>query len=243
MGNGFDAAIIYEEIKSTHAFSDINDDEWTWIMQFITVGGTALGAYDEFKKVEWDDGLWKVKSRRIAMNHRMNMGAIVSAPMLKVKYLGGAYIGMVEEYFASRLNPGDAFVLAGSILEFVAIKEMTVQVRKSKTKKAISPSWLGGRVPLSSNLSRILRQKLTEAFYGNSKDEELIALKPLFAKQQSMSHVPRETELLVEKIYNREGYHLFIYPFEGRLVHEVLASLVAYRLSLINPISFFYCHE
>jgi ATP-dependent Lhr-like helicase len=239
VGNGFDDKIIYEEVKSTHAFSDINDTEWNWIMQFITVGGTALGAYEEFKKAEKDeDGLWKVKSKRIAMNHRMNMGAIVSAPLLKVKYMGGSYIGMVEEYFASRLNPGDAFVLAGSILEFVSIKEMTVQVRKSKTKKAISPSWLGGRVPLSSNLSRVLRQKFTEAFYGNSKDEELIALKPLFAKQESMSHVPKETELLVEKIYNREGFHLFIYPFEGRLVHEVLASLVAYRISLIKPISF-----
>ncbi len=238
VGNGFDEETIYTEVCNTHAFSEINREEWNWIIQFITVGGTSLGAYEEFKKVEKEDGLWKVKSKRIAMNHRMNMGAIVSAPMLKVKYMGGGYIGMVEEYFASKLNPGDAFVLAGSVLDFVAIKEMTVQVRKSKSKKAISPSWLGGRVPLSSNLSRILRQKFTEAFYGNSEDEELKALKPLFDKQGKMSHVPKEDELLVEKIFNRDGYHLFFYPFEGRLVHEVLASLVAYRLSLISPITF-----
>ncbi len=238
VGDGFKQDQIYEEVKNTYAFQFLNDTEWDWIIQFISVGGSSLGAYDEFKKVELEDGLWKVKSRRIAMNHRMNMGAIVSAPMLKVKYMGGGYIGMVEEYFASKLNPGDAFVLGGNILDFVAIKEMTVQVKKSKSKKAISPSWVGGRVPLTSNLTKILRQKFTEAYFNDSPDVELRALKPLFEKQQRMSHVPRENELLVEKIYNREGFHLFVYPFEGRLVHEVLASLVAYRYSQVSPITF-----
>ena len=238
VGNGFDEKLIYEEVKNTHAFSAINEEEWQWIMRFITVGGDTLGAYEEFKKVVFEDGLWRVVSRKTAMNHRMNIGAIVSAPMLKVKYLGGGYIGMVEEYFASKLNPGDAFVLGGGVLEFVAIKEMTVQVRKSKAKKAISPSWNGGRMPLSSNLSQVLREKFTEAYYGNSRDIELQILKPLFEKQQKLSHVPREDELLVEKINNKDGFHVFIYPFEGRLVHEVLASLVAYRLSKISAISF-----
>ena len=238
VGNGFDEKLIYEEVKNTHAFSAINEEEWQWIMRFITVGGDTLGAYEEFKKVVFEDGLWRVVSRKTAMNHRMNIGAIVSAPMLKVKYLGGGYIGMVEEYFASKLNPGDAFVLGGGVLEFVAIKEMTVQVRKSKAKKAISPSWNGGRMPLSSNLSQVLREKFTEAYYGNSRDIELQILKPLFDKQQKLSHVPREDELLVEKINNKDGFHVFVYPFEGRLVHEVLASLVAYRLSKISAISF-----
>ncbi len=239
VGNGFDDRMIYQEVKGTHAFQEINDEEWQWIMRFISVGGESLGAYEEFKKVhKQEDGLWKVTSRRIAMNHRMNMGAIVSAPMLKVKYLGGGYIGMVEEYFASKLNPGDAFVLGGNILDFVALKEMTVQVRKSKSKKAISPSWVGGRVPLTTNLSHMLRKKFTEAFEERSNDIEIQILKPLFDKQKALSHVPKEDELLIEKIHNREGYHLFVYPFEGRLVHEVLASLVGYRISKMHPISF-----
>lgn len=51
-----------------------------------------------------EDGLHKVISRKIAMLHRMNMGAIVSDAMLKVKFISGGYIGMVEEYFISRLK-------------------------------------------------------------------------------------------------------------------------------------------
>lgn len=238
VGNGFDEEQTFREVKSTFAFSELTIEEWNWAMRFITIGGDSLGAYSEYKKVEWDNGLWKVKSRRIAMNHRMNIGAITSEPMVKVKVIGGGYIGMVEESFAGRLLPGDAFVLGGNVLEYVQMKEMTMQVRRSKSTKAISPSWAGGRMPLTANLTKVLRQKFTEAAFGRSNDMELQILKPLFAKQKKLSHLPNENELLCEKINTKDGYHLFIYPFEGRLVHEVLAALVAYRISLIESISF-----
>jgi len=39
-------------------------------------------------------------------------------------------------------------------------------------------------------------------------------------------------------VKTREGWHLFVYPFEGRLVHEGLAALLAYRLSQRAKITF-----
>jgi ATP-dependent helicase Lhr and Lhr-like helicase len=240
VGDGFDDQIIYEEVKNTHAFELILPEEWTWLMQFITSGGNSLTAYNEFKKVEKDetDGLWKVKSRQIAMRHRLHIGTIVSDAMLKVKFISGGYIGMVEEYFISKLKTGDSFTLAGRILEFIQIKEMTVMVRRSKQKKAISPSWLGGRLPLSSNLGAVLRKKYNEVLHKSHQEEELDIVRPLFLVQQERSHVPQSDELLIEMINNKEGFHLFAYPFEGRLVHEILAALVAYRLSKLLPITF-----
>lgn len=240
IGDGFDDKIIYEEIKNTHAFHMILPEEWDWVMRFITSGGESLTAYTEFKKVakDEDDGLWKVKSRQLAMRHRLHIGTIVSDAMLKVKFLSGGYIGMIEEYFVSRLKAGDNFRLAGRVLEFVQVKDMTVVVRLSKKKNAVSPSWLGGRLPLSSNLGAVLRKKYNEALDKNHKDEELNATYPLFLLQKKRSHVPKNDELLIELINNKEGFHLFAYPFEGRLVHEVLAALVAYRLSKLLPITF-----
>lgn len=240
IGDGFDDKIIYEEVKNTHAFKMLLPEEWDWMMQFITFGGDSLTAYQEFKKVSKDeeDGLWKVKSRQIAMRHRLHIGTIVSDAMLKVKFLSGGYIGMVEEYFVSKIKAGDSFTLAGRILEFVQIKDMTVIVRKSKQKKAMSPSWLGGRLPLSSNLGTVLRKKYNEVLNKNHQEEELDVVYPLFLVQQERSHVPRNDELLIEMINNKEGFHLFAYPFEGRLVHEILAALVAYRLSKLIPITF-----
>ncbi|MFX6861646.1 hypothetical protein ABTH25_19985, partial [Acinetobacter baumannii] len=74
-------------------------------------GGTALAQYDEYKKIEIEAGVYKIKSRKIAMRHRMHIGTIVSDAMLKVKFMSGGYVGVIEEYFISRLEPGDVFTL------------------------------------------------------------------------------------------------------------------------------------
>ncbi len=242
IGEGFYPETILKEISSTYCFQDITVTEWNQILHFITEGGEALRQYDEFRKVEVIDGLYKINGRRVAMRHRLHIGTIVSDAMMKVKFLSGGYIGVIEEYFISRLNPGDVFTLAGRNLEFVMIKEMTAVVRKSNAKKAIVPSWNGGRMPLSANLGLMLRKKFNEAgavVKGLPVPEiELRALKPLFDLQQKLSGIPRENELLIEQIETPDGFHLFVYPFEGRLVHEAMAALLAYRLSRIVAISF-----
>ena len=238
VGDGFLPDELYPRIKETYAFREMNEDEWKGMLDFLTIGGKALKSYEEFHKIVIDDnGLYKVTSRKIAMLHRMNMGVIVSDAMLKVKFISGGYIGMVEEYFISRLKKEDKFILAGRVLEVAMIKDMTVFVRASKGK-AFAPSYLGGRLPLSTNLGQFLREKLSGALNPKASEKELKFLHPLLVNQQERSHIPEEDEFLVELIKNREGYHLFMYPFEGRLVHEVMAALVAYRISKLAPISF-----
>jgi ATP-dependent helicase Lhr and Lhr-like helicase len=246
IGEGFFPETIFKEIASTYCFSEIKKEEWQQILHFITEGGEALQQYDEYRKVEIINGLYKITSRRIAMRHRLHIGTIVSDAMMKVKFLSGGYVGVIEEYFISRLNPGDVFTLAGRNLEYVMIKDMTAIVKKSTATKAIVPSWNGGRMPLSANLGRMLRKKFNEVHLildGNKPDKEktdieLRVLKPLFELQQSLSHIPRENELLIEQIETKDGFHLFVYPFEGRLVHEAMAALLAFRISRIMPISF-----
>lgn len=238
IGDGFYPEETYERIKQVYTFQEITDDEWKSIIEFLTIGGSALKSYEEYHKVVvMEDGLHKVTSRRIAMLHRMNMGAIVSDAMLKVKFISGGYIGMVEEYFISRLKKEEKFILAGRVLEVAMIKDMTVFVRASKGK-AQAPSYLGGRLPLSSNLGQFLREKLSIALNPKTSEKELKFLHPLLMNQEERSHIPKDDEFLVEMIKNREGYHLFMYPFEGRLVHEVMAALIAFRISKLAPISF-----
>jgi ATP-dependent Lhr-like helicase len=249
ISEGFYPDELFMELKSTYCYADMTADEWNEILHFITAGGSALHQYDEFKKVEvMPDGLFKINSRRIAMRHRLHIGTIVSDAMLKVRFVTGGYIGVIEEYFISRLSPGDVFTLSGRNLEFVMIKDMTALVRKSNAKKAIVPSWNGGRMPLSANLGMMLRKKLDEAGRmlaasdklqaASDADIELQVLKPLFELQSRLSYMPRENELLIEQIETKDGFHLFVYPFEGRLVHEAMAALLAYRISRETPISF-----
>lgn len=237
VGEGFLKEEVFEQVKKTAAFNQMTDEEWTSILQFITVGGGAFKNYEEFHKVIIEDGIYKVTSRRIAMLHRMNIGVIVSDAMLKVKVLGGGYVGMVEEYFITKMKKDDKFILAGRVLEVAHIKEMTVFVRNAKGK-AMVPSYLGGRLPLSSYLGQFLRMKLSESLQAKSSEKELKFLHPLLASQEGISHIPKEDEFLVEIIKTRDGYHLFMYPFEGRLIHEVMSALIAFRISKITPISF-----
>jgi ATP-dependent Lhr-like helicase len=239
ISDGFREEELFPVIKSTYCFSEMTEEEWQQAIFFITTGGQALTQYDEFRKVERDaDGLYRMHSRRFAMRHRMHIGTIVSDAMLKVKFMSGGYIGVIEEYFISRLVPGDVFTLAGRNLEFIMIKDMTAIVKKSTSKKSMVPSWMGGRMPLSAKLGTVLRKKLDEAHGRRQKDEEIRRLEPLFSKQLELSHIPHEDELLIEQIETRDGFHLFVHTFEGRLVNEAMAAILSYRISKIRAITF-----
>ncbi|MBB5397454.1 ligase-associated DNA damage response DEXH box helicase [Mucilaginibacter sp. AK015] len=238
VSDGFRADQLFREIKTTFAFADLRRDEFNQLLDFITNGGKTLAQYDEFLKVEVDNGLFKVNSRRVALRHRLSIGTITSELSIRVKWLSGGSLGTLEEGFIAKLRPGDTFWFAGRSLEFVKVKEMTAYVKKSTKTKGLIPSWAGGRMPLSSQLSAVFRDKLDEVANGIETDIEVRALKPLFDLQAQLSHLPQRHEFLIESFRSREGHHLLFYPFEGRLVHEGMASLLAYRISKIKPASF-----
>ena len=249
LSDGFIPGEIIKEIRSTYCYREMIEDEWQKIIHFISTGGHALQQYDDYRKFEIDENnLYRITNRRIALRHRMAIGTIVSEAMMKVQWISGGYVGVIEEWFISRLSPGDVFSLAGRKLEFVSIKDMTAYVKKSNAKKSIVPSWQGGRMPLSANLGKKLRHALDtglkllkKQWPANDKKEmieELQVLKPLFELQEELSHIPKENELLIEQIETDDGFHLFVYPFEGRLVHEAMAAILAYRISRIMPITF-----
>ena len=238
-GDGFDAQKTKEEVSSTFCFREMNDEEWNEVMQFITTGGNALQQYDEYQKIELEeDGKYRMQGRRNIMRHRLHIGTIVSDAMMKVKWVSGGFVGVIEEWFISKLQPGDVFTLAGRNLELVSIKEMTVQVRKSNAKKSIVPSWMGGRMPLSANLGELLRNKLNQAAESANHHPILKKLSPILDLQQSLSAIPKSDELLIELIETKDGYHLFVHTFEGRLVNEALAAILSWRITRIAPISF-----
>ncbi|MBS1500719.1 MAG: DNA ligase-associated DEXH box helicase, partial [Bacteroidetes bacterium] len=238
VSDGFRAGELFREVKTTYAFADLTRQEFNELLDFITHGGRVLAQYDEFLKVEVENGLYRVNSRRVALRHRLSIGTITSDVSIRVRWLSGGSLGTIEESFISKLKEGDTFWFAGQNLEFVRIKEMSAYVRKSKAKKGLIPSWMGGRMPLSSQLSAVFRDKLDQVAHGQEEDEEVIALKPLFDMQAELSHLPLKHEFLIESFRARDGHHLLFYPFEGRLVHEGMASLLAYRISRIRSFSF-----
>lgn len=239
VSDGFRPAEIFPEVRSTFCYQGMTEAEWQWVLNFIVQGSQSLEAYDEFRKVEiMPDGLYRINRRLIAMHHRMQIGTIVSDAMMQVKFVSGGYIGTIEEAFASRLNPGESFLFAGRKLDLVRIRNMEVQVRRSTSEKPSKvASWLGGRLALSSRMSALLRQELYAANH-EKRSPELRALEPVFSRQRKESIVPDDSQFLIETFKTREGYHTLFYPFEGRFVNEALASLLAWRISLLSPVTF-----
>lgn len=238
VSDGFYPAQIFAEVKATYAYSDLQEHEFGQILDFITKGGKTLAAYDEFLKVEVENGLYIVQSRRVAMRHRLSMGTIVSDVSMRIRMLSGGYLGSIEEGFISRLKAGDIFWFAGRNLELVKVKDLTAYVRKANKGGGRVPSWMGGRIPLSSQLSAMFRQKLDEVAHNIERDIEVSTLRPLFELQASLSALPRACDFLIERFESTEGFHFMFYPFEGRLVHEGMASLFAWRISKIKEASF-----
>ncbi|MFY0642972.1 MAG: ligase-associated DNA damage response DEXH box helicase [Bacteroidia bacterium] len=229
VSDGFKEKELYEEVRSTHCYSTLSKDEWMNLCQFITQGGESLQAYEEFNKVEVVDGLYRVLDRRIARRHRLSMGTIVGDTAMKVSYQNGRRIGTIEEYFISRMNIGDCFSFAGQTLELIQVKGFTAYVKPARAKKVAIPSWQGGRMSLSSEISEVIRLEIGKLNEGTSPEH--ISLKPLLSIQTQLSRIPKSDELLIESFKDEEGHHVFVYPFEGRMVNEGLALLMAYRIS------------
>jgi ATP-dependent helicase Lhr and Lhr-like helicase len=238
LGGGFRAEALLEEVRGTRSYADLRDDEWQWVLDFVTRGGQALQAYPEYSRVIEEDGFYSMDDPQMARRHRMAIGTIVGDAHITVQYLKGSRLGSVEESFIARLKPGDRFIFAGKPLEFVRVRDMKAWVRKASTAKGAIPRWMGSRMPLSGELAAALRKRLEEAAHGIFDGPEMEAIRPILEVQARWSAIPAADELLMEQVKSREGHHLFIFPFEGRLVHEGLAALLAYRISRIRPISF-----
>ncbi|MGB7298425.1 MAG: ligase-associated DNA damage response DEXH box helicase [Burkholderiaceae bacterium] len=239
LGTGFVAAELLAELKTCYAYQDLTEQQFQWAMDFVTRGGPSLYAYPEYSRLQIDsENVYRVPDKQIARRHRMSIGTIVSDSAMAVRYLSGGRIGTVEESFISRLNKGDCFLFNGKLLELIRTHEMTAYVRRAKGRRAAVPRWGGGSMPLSSELSAAVLQRVTEASRGVFGGPEMRLIRPLLRTQQQWSALPDPRHFLIEHYRSREGQHVFMYPFAGRHVHIGLASLIAWRLSKRNPATF-----
>jgi ATP-dependent Lhr-like helicase len=238
VSEGFDDREIFPLLKSTFAFQWMNETEFYDVLNILVHGGQALEAYDEYKKVIRNGHFYQVEDRYIIRKHKLSIGTIVSDTMVRIQLKRGKYLGTVEEWFVSHLNPGDAFWFAGQSLELVKFRDMTAIVIPAAGNKGKIPSYQGGRMPLSSVVSDFLRQRIDICRQGTNLEIELTTIKPILDLQSQRSVLPGINDFLIEYFETKDGFHLVMFPFEGRNVHEGMASFVASRISSMMPITF-----
>lgn len=161
------------EARATLAFAHLSEVDWRRVLNLVTRGGDALAAYPDFQRVVEADGWLAIASPRIARLQRQSIGTIVADGQVAVKYRNGATLGHLEESFIARLKAGDRFLFAGRSLELVRTRELVAYVRPAAARHAVVPRWMGGRMPLSSNLAAGVRALLADPVAG---DEPELAL-------------------------------------------------------------------
>jgi len=234
-GGGFRADELFDEVRRAASFADLSRDEFDWCLDLAVRGGRTLERYPQFHRLRLDDdGVHRVASRKAASVHRLNIGSISADATISVALVGGRRLGSIEESFIARLNEGDAFLFAGDIVEFVRMRDMTAWVRRTK-RADVTPRWNGSRFPLSTALSASVRRALDEARRGLFDGPEMTLVRPVLEEQMRLSALPAPGEILVEFGQADGGHQVFLFPFEGRLVHEGLAVLLALRYGRRRP--------
>ncbi|MFK7840391.1 MAG: ligase-associated DNA damage response DEXH box helicase [Bdellovibrionales bacterium] len=227
----FDPELLHKEIITAWPYKDVSYDDFMRVLAFVRNGGYALKTYERYARlVENDDGTLQIANKRFVQQYRMNIGTIVEAHMLKVK-LKMRTLGKIEEWFIQGLSPGDTFIFGGQVLCFEGLSDQGVQVSKTKGKQPKIPSYAGGRMPLSTQLSLQVRCMLNRPKQWKNYPEQVREWLQLHDMKSTM---PPEDGLLVETFERgskkNKRHFMVAYTFEGRNAHQTLGFLLSKRM-------------
>jgi ATP-dependent Lhr-like helicase len=236
-GAPFEAGAMHAEVRSAAPYRDLPRATFDRVLEMASSGAYALRAYDRFRRLrQGPDGRWRLAHPRLAAQHRANAGVIVEAPAVAVRLGRGRALGSIEEWFASQLMVGDSFAFAGLTLEVTGHDEAAVFTKLSRKPPSV-PTYVGGRMPLATNLARRVRAMLADpaAWVRMPAD-----VREWLELQRAKSILPPPDRLLAE-CFPRDGREfLVLYGFEGRNAHQSLGMLLTRRMERagLKPIGF-----
>jgi ATP-dependent Lhr-like helicase len=229
---------FYDEVRGAAPYADLPRKDFDDVLAFVETGGYALGAYERFKRLMRDaDGRLVPASPAHVRRYRMNVGTIVEAPMIRVRLKRGMVVGEVEEYFIQGLVPGDTFVFAGRMLRYEGMRETYALVTPAAGKDPKVPAYMGGRLPLTTELAARVRALLAD---GESWREFPAEVREWLRVQGWRSSLPSAKGLLVETFPREKKQFLVAYCFEGRNAHQTLGMLLTRRMERagLHPLGF-----
>ncbi|MCG7628029.1 ligase-associated DNA damage response DEXH box helicase [Epibacterium sp. MM17-32] len=236
----FAADDLYAEITSAGAYAGLTRPEFDACLDFCATGGYALRAYDQWQRlVQHPDGRWQLRDPRAAARIRMNLGTIQDTDTLKVRLRrsrGGKPLGEIEEGFAATLTPGDTFLIAGQIVRYEGLRDMTVEVTRNAARKPKVATFNGTKFATSTQLSERILRILNQDHWPDLPDHtaEWLTL------HREVSQMPRAGRLLVESFPHDGREYICAYGFAGRNAQQTLGLLLTKRMEELglDPLGF-----
>ncbi len=233
----FDADELFGEIRSAAPYAALDRETFDRVVDFVATGGYALKSYERYARIrKTKEGRWRVSHPRIAQQYRLNIGTIVEAPYLTLRYAragrgvatrGGPVLGKIEEGFLESIAPGETFLFAGKVLRLEGIRETEAFVSNAAGQDARVPVYAGGKFPLSTYLADQVRGMLADPDRWQALPKQVADWLRI---QRDKSVLPSRENLLVETFPRGNRSYMVAYPFEGRLAHQTLGMLLTKRL-------------
>jgi ATP-dependent Lhr-like helicase len=239
----FFADAVYGEIRTAAPYAGLSHARFDEVLGFVATGGYSLRAYDRYQRLtQQKDGRWRLSHPRLAAQHRLNSGTIVEAVTMNVVFgtgkpgRAGKRLGQIEEWFGGQLRVGDSFIFAGLTVEVTGFDGPDIHVRLGRGTPSI-PSYVGGRMPLSTNLAARVRGLLNAPERWAEMPGDV---REWLEIQQLRSRLPGLDDLLVET-FDRDGrWFMVAYGFAGRNAHQTLGMLLTQRMEAagLQPLGF-----
>ena len=233
----FRAEEMLAEVNRAAPYATLTAEQFDRVLEYIAHGGYALRAYEKYRRLtRTPDGRWRISHPNFAVQHRLNAGIIVEAPMLDVRFRNGRSLGKVEEGFGVTLSPGDRFFFMGLALEVQKI-DLTDLIVRATSKPARIPTYGGARMPISTHLADRVRAYLHDPSQWPRFPDDV---RQWLEVQARRSRLPAPDELLVETFPHEKRHYMVIYSFEGWNAHQSLGMLLTRRMESqgLSPLGF-----
>ncbi len=244
-------------VRQSFCFHDLEMEAFRRIICYLS-GGYGLEEYRIYARI-WHDGSNDTFGKRgwlTRVIYSTNIGTIPDKIAITVITRSSIWVGEIQEEFLEKLTPGDVFVLGGKMYKFCYARGFKAFVDQVEKGKPTVPSWSSEALPLSFELGEAVTRFKTEILmmlWTGKSDQVildficLVTSCDLFAAESILSYIKAQHQFLKfgglnepidEKTIVVENYVdidlrqniIFSCDF-GRRVNEVLARVLAYRIS------------
>ncbi|MBD3318841.1 ATP-dependent helicase [Candidatus Woesearchaeota archaeon] len=245
----WDEQELYTLIRQSYCYKDLTWKSFNEILNYLSGEFVSLEERYIFAKIWRNEGKIGKKGRMARVIYMMNVGTIPDQTFITVK-IGEQIVGRLDEAFQEKLNPGDVFVLGGSMYMFKYSRGMTAQVVPTPNRPPTVPSWVSESLPLSFDLASGIgkfRRLVSEQLRLGKQKKDIIAfihhylyvddmaaeaIYHYFKEQHSYCQlIGHDKQLVVEEISDEMGTRYVFHTMFGRRVNDCLSRAIAFIAS------------
>ena len=117
------------------------------------------------------------------------------------------------------LTPGDTFMFAGRLLQFLRLRETIVEVREGCGREPKVPAYAGARMPMTTNLATASARCCTTRNAGAPSRR---TCRNGSSCKNAEANCPDRTDCWWKHFPRGGRWYMVVYGFEGRKAHQTL---------------------